>query len=568
MEKRVLVAVLLSFLVLAAYQAYFAPKTPDAATADASTASTVAPGAPAAGATAGSPASPSAPNATGAAKTAPAAPATPLIGDTAARDVVVDTDSVLAVFSTEGAVLKSWKLKNYPAEPGTAKDKDHPEPLDLVPADVPGDRPFTLTTADPTAAAILTHALYRPSVDHLSLGSAPGTLTFEYQDQSGLGARKTFHFQPDGKPYNLGLDASVDVSGKAQPITISWGPALGLGYMPDGSRESQPAAGIFLRNDKVERPAAKTFAETPQYTDTFHYVGVSDHYFLSVIFPGQRQVKVQYAPITVPVPNDTTKKNVRTFVSYSLSMQESAAITVFFGPKDFSILKAVDPQLARAIDFGFFDWLVKPLLQALKWVNGFVHNWGWSIVVLTILMNLAIFPLRHRSMVSMKKMQALQPKVKAIQDRYAKYKITDPERQKANQEVMELYKTKGVNPASGCVPMLLTMPLLFAFYALLGSAIELRGAPFMFWIHDLSLRDPFYILPIIMAASMFWQQRMMPTAGADPMQQKMFMFMPLIFLFSFLWSPSGLAVYWFTSNLMAIGQQYVTNRMIASGTVK
>jgi YidC/Oxa1 family membrane protein insertase len=133
---------------------------------------------------------------------------------------------------------------------------------------------------------------------------------------------------------------------------------------------------------------------------------------------------------------------------------------------------------------------------------------------------------------------------------------------------MALYKTKGVNPASGCLPMLLTFPLLYAFYALLGSSIELRGAPFIFWIHDLSLKDPFYVLPIVMAISMFWQQRMMPPAGGDPLQQKMFMFMPLIFLFTFLWSPSGLAVYWFTSNIMAIGQQYVTNRMIASGTVK
>jgi YidC/Oxa1 family membrane protein insertase len=555
MEKRVLIAVLLSFLVLAGYQAFFAPKPP--ANTDAqTTAATAAPGTP------GAPAP-----AKGAAMT-PVAPAAPVVGDTVARDIVVETDNVLAVFSTEGGVLKSWKLKNYAAEPGSEKNKEHPEPLDLVPSDVPGDRPFTLSTTDAAASATLAHALYRPSVDHLSLGSAPGTLTFEYQDQSGLGARKTFHFQPDGKPYNIGLDASIDVSGKAQPVTIAWGPALGLGYMPDGSRESQPAAGIFLRNDKVERPSAKTLGETPDYTDTFRYAGVSDHYFLSVIYPGQRQVKMHYAPITVPVPNDTTKKNVRTFVAYSLSMPESAAATVYFGPKDFGILKAADPQLALAIDFGFFDWLVKPLLQALKWVNGYTHNYGWAIVVLTILMNLAIFPLRHRSMVSMKKMQALQPKVKAIQDRYAKYKITDPERQKANQEVMELYKQKGVNPASGCVPMLLTFPLLFAFYALLGSSIELRGAPFMFWIHDLSLRDPYYIFPVVMAASMFWQQRMMPTAGADPVQQKMFMFMPLIFLFSFLWSPSGLAVYWFTSNLMAIGQQYVTNRMIASGTVK
>jgi YidC/Oxa1 family membrane protein insertase len=166
-------------------------------------------------------------------------------------------------------------------------------------------------------------------------------------------------------------------------------------------------------------------------------------------------------------------------------------------------------------------------------------------------------------MVSMKKMQSVQPEVKAIQDRYAKYKVTDPERQKMNTEMMALYKQKGVNPASGCVPMLLTMPVLFAFYAMLSAAIELRGAPFAGWITDLSVHDPFYITPVLMGASMLWQQRMMPTT-ADPIQQKMFLLMPVIFTVSFLWAPAGLVVYWFSSNLLAIGQQYLTNRMIAA----
>ena len=568
MEKRVFIAVLLSFLILAAYQTYFAPSptktngpagtTPAVTTPEAGGAATPS---TAAAASAGSnPAAPRPPIA----PVAPAAAET-VIGDTAPHDIVVETDDVIAVFSTEGAVLKSWKLKHYLASPDS---KGSSPLLDLVPTDVPGDKPFALKSDDPAVAGVLTHALYRPSVDHLSLGSSSGTLNFEYQDKSGLGVRKTFHFRPDGKAYVIGIDATVDKAGKTQPVTVAWGPALGLGYVPDGSREAQPAAGVILRNDKVERPSAKTLTSTPNYDDTFLYAGVADHYFLSVVFPGNHPVKLNYQPLTLPVPGDTTGKTQRTFVAYSVSVPESASLSYFFGPKDFDVLHSVDPQLVRAIDFGIFQWLVVPLLQALKWVNTYTHNYGWAIVVLTVLMNLAIFPLRHRSMVSMKKMQSLQPQVKAIQDRYAKYKITDPERQKANQEVMALYKTKGVNPASGCLPMLLTFPLLFAFYALLGSAIELRGAPFMFWIHDLSLKDPFYVLPIVMAGSMFWQQRMMPTAGGDPIQQKMFMFMPLIFLFSFLWSPSGLAVYWFTSNIMAIGQQYVTNRMIAAGTVK
>jgi YidC/Oxa1 family membrane protein insertase len=164
-------------------------------------------------------------------------------------------------------------------------------------------------------------------------------------------------------------------------------------------------------------------------------------------------------------------------------------------------------------------------------------------------------------MVSMRKMQALQPEIKAIQERYAKYKVTDPERQKMNQEMMGLYKQKGVNPVSGCIPMLLTMPVLFAFYAMLSAAIELRGAHFFGWINDLSAHDPLYITPVLMGASMFWQQKLTPM-NADPIQQKLFLMMPIIFTVSFLWAPAGLVVYWFSSNLLAIGQQYFTNRMI------
>ena len=207
-----------------------------------------------------------------------------------------------------------------------------------------------------------------------------------------------------------------------------------------------------------------------------------------------------------------------------------------------------------------FAFLVVPLLQALKWVNSFIGNFGWSIIALTILINVVLFPLRHKSMVSMRKMQKLQPKVKQIQERYAKYKVTDPERQKMNQEMMALYKEHGVNPASGCVPMLLTLPILFAFYSLLAMSIELRHAPFVGYITDLARPDAFYITPILMGLSMFWQQRMMPST-ADPVQQKMFLFMPIIFTFSFLWAPSGLVLYWLSSNLLAIGQQYLTNRL-------
>ena len=237
-------------------------------------------------------------------------------------------------------------------------------------------------------------------------------------------------------------------------------------------------------------------------------------------------------------------------------------VKFYVGPKDFDVLQAVDGRLVRVINFGIFDFLAVPLLRALKWIHGYVSNYGWSIIILTLLINVVMFPLRHKSMVSMRKMQEIQPQVKAIQDRYKDLKATDPAKQKMNGEMMSLYKEKGVNPVSGCIPMLLTMPVLFAFYSLLSQAIEIRGEPFIWWITDLSAHDKFYVTPILMGASQFWQQRLSPPAGGDPVQQKMMMMMPLVFTFMFLWMPSGLTVYWFFSNLLAIGQQYLTNRLV------
>ena len=235
-----------------------------------------------------------------------------------------------------------------------------------------------------------------------------------------------------------------------------------------------------MRGGKVERLTAADIQPQPRYEGEFRFAGVEDQFFVTAAVPSGEQARVDYRAIDLPVAGNTAGLT-RSFIAYAVTTDRGAtpsrAVTIpfFIGPKDIDVLSAVDSRLDNAIDFGMFHWLVRPLLRALKWINRFVHNYGWSIVVLTILINLAIFPLRHRSMVSMRKMQALQPEVKAIQDRYAKYKLTDPERQKMNTEMMALYKQKGVNPASGCLPMLLTMPILFAFYAMLSVAIELRG---------------------------------------------------------------------------------------------
>jgi YidC/Oxa1 family membrane protein insertase len=551
MEKRVFLAILLSFGILAVFQTYVIPPPSPApapvaptpvTTPQASQPALTPPGTPEAGTTTPLPAT--------------------VVGDASARDIVVETDNLRAVFTTEGAALKSWRLKRYYDARG--------EPLELVPEGLPEayPRPFTLASDQDAVSAILRKAKFRPSAQGpLSLGSAPGTLSFEYQDASGLAARKSFHFQPDGRPYVLNVDASVDMEGVARPVTIRMGPSLGLGYSTGGyMTATYPPGAVYHKDGDVERPGASTLLEQAVYDGNLRFAGVGDHYFLSAAVPGTRSVKVEFQPVvlsTLEADAKATGVAQRTFVSYSVTTSGAMNMPFFLGPKDFDILKAVDSQLVRAIDFGIFAWLVVPLLQTLKWINGYVGNFGWSIIILTILLNVIMFPLRHRSMVSMKKMQEIQPEVKAIQKRYEKYKLTDPERQKMNSETMALYKQKGVNPASGCVPMLLTMPVLFGFYAMLSVAIELRGAPFFGWIRDLATMDPLFITPVLMGASMFVQQKMTPTT-ADPAQQKIFMFMPIIFTIMFLWAPAGLVIYWLMSNIMTIGQQYLTNHLISA----
>ena len=561
MEVRVFLAIFLCFLILVVFQDQFAPPKPTPTPTPAAAASPST--SPVPGGATSTP-TPGAPPATGV--TPATSTATAIVPNAAARSIVVETDAYTATFSTQGAVLVSYRLKHYPDATG--------KPLELIPPDLPVGtfpKPFTLITDDEKESATLASALYETNAEALSLGSGPGTLTFTYRDDAGLSVRKAFYFRPNNQEYLINVEAAVDAASKARPVTIAFGPGLGIGYAAANGQSYTPARALQFVNGSVERLAADAVQKQARYEGPMRYAGVEDHYFVAAALPNDAPTRADYSPVTVPVAG-ATDGATRSFISFSVrpnpgaAPSQSVAMPFFIGPKDFDKLRAADAQLVRAIDFGMFAVIVVPLLQALKWVNSFLGNYGWSIVVLTVLINILIFPLRHRSMVSMKKMQAIQPEVKAIQDRYAKYKVTDPERQKMNSEMLALYKTKGVSPASGCVPMLLTMPILLAFYSLLSQAIELRGAPFFGWIHDLASKDPTYIWPILMGVTMFIQQKMMPTT-ADPMQQKIFMLMPVIFTVMFLTMPSGLVIYWMVSNVLTIGQQYLTNR-ITGGPVK
>jgi YidC/Oxa1 family membrane protein insertase len=560
MEKRVLLAIFLAFLVLYVWQSVFVKPVPKPGAAGTTAAAGAAGGRGSAGASAQP--TPTDGTANGAAAGAkPSTPATPaasaLVGDTAERDVRVETSDVIAVFTNRGARLKSWRLKHYL--------NAEREPQELVEHELSTQPlPFTLKTASETVTGTLNNALYTVSgAPPAAAAAAPVDLRFEYRDSAGVHAVKQFHLDPAS--YMVTFRATVSDGDRALSPAIVWGP--GMGDVGEISRYTIKAEGLLYdENGKVLRLAAKDIGKQPLYEGNFKYAGVDDNYFMTAALrPGP--AKILYQPVAIPPPANS-KDAPRELMSYSIEPKPDTAVTFFIGPKDFDVLSAIDTDVARAINFGMFTVIVVPLLRSLKWVNGFVGNYGWAIIILTVIINVIMFPLRHKSMVSMRKMQEIQPQVKAIQDRYSKLKATDPAKQKMNTELMALYKEKGVNPASGCVPMILTFPFIFAFYALLSTAIELRGAPFIGWIHDLSAHDPYFVTPILMGISQIWQQRLAPATGMDPAQQKMMLVMPVFFTFLFLWYPSGVALYWLVNNIWAIGQQYMTNYLIGPPNVR
>ncbi|MBI4477535.1 MAG: membrane protein insertase YidC [Acidobacteria bacterium] len=486
-------------------------------------------------------------------------PARDITPDAPARDITIDTKVVEAVLSTRGAHLRHWRLKKYSDNAG--------QRVDLVPQNLPAGaaRPFMLRVEDQAVSERLNTAGFErsgPGRDRIDATRAPTTVTFDFADASGLRARKTFVFTPES--YVIQFSADVRLDDRQLNPAVVWGP--GLGDTTVVNRYLQAAEGIVHRAGRVERLDTGDLAQQPAQEGPFRYGGVDDHYFLAAIVGPQVPARLEYEAVTPAAPSGET---AATLVGYTARFaQPPSAAQFFFGPKDFDVLQAADTELVRVINFGIFSWLAVPLLKALKWIDQYVGNYGWSIIILTVLINVAMFPLRHKSVVSMRRMQELQPEVKAIQDRYAKLKSTDPETQKMRVELMNLYRERGVNPASGCIPMVLTMPVLFAFYALLSQAIEIRGAPFVWWIKDLSVGDPLYIWPIFMGVTMLVQQRMTPATGTDPMQQKMMMMMPIMFTVMGLWMPSGLVIYWSASNVLAIAQQVATNRLIGPTKVK
>jgi len=548
MERRLLLVFALTFLVIILFQPLLKKYLPQSA----------APPAPSQ-----TPAQSSTPSARPAAAIGSEVPGPAVGGGKQAAseaETVVENDLYRITFTNRGAQVKSWILKKY--------DDEHGKPLELVSnAAEKYGYPLSLWTYDETQRNKLNSALYVASGSGNL--SAPAQVTFDYADQD-LAVRKTFSFD---HTYLVHVETSVLQKGSRVATFLLW-PA---GFGDQQSPASYAASRIEHQyNDKTERLDIKKVSGGATVLGPFNWVGVVDQYFAAVFLLDDPQ---SAAAVTLrnaidvpkdwrnPKPQETVKAEVLGVGVGNLS--GPVAERLYVGPKSLGVLESVPvptvvgaPQDLRAlVNFGFFGVIARPLFLWLKWTfEKVVHNWGWAIAIQTLIINLALLPLRIASMKSALKMQKVAPQIKAIQEKYKKYSMRDPRKQEMNQEVSALYKTEGVNPVGGCLPMIIQMPFLFAYYSMLGAALDLRHAPWL-WIRDLSSPDPWHLLPIGIIITMLLTQRMTPQPGMDPAQQKMMTFMMPLMLGVISWSlAAGLCLYWSEGNLIAIAQQAIMNR--------
>jgi YidC/Oxa1 family membrane protein insertase len=351
------------------------------------------------------------------------------------------------------------------------------------------------------------------------------------------------------------FDVKVEVAGPPYQLSVGTG-LRNPGEKEQSSRYIQPVQAVVATGGKLAQTRPEKLAKPTSWpVDERGFAGLEDNYFLAVFLPRQRATAE-----AVPVPSKDAAGKPATTVAAGISGNGQVDARAYFGPKEIELLERVGAGLERTVDFGWYSIVARPLLWLLKRVYAWVGNYGVAILLVTLLIRILLFPLMHKSYASMKKMQKLAPKMNAIRDKYKKSKTDAAQRQKMNEELMKLYQAEGYNPMSGCFPILLQLPILVAFYNVLSRTIELRHAPFVFWIKDLSAMDQTYLLLILMIGSMYVQQAMTPST-ADPTQKKIFMAMPFIWGFFLKDMPSGLVLYWLFSNLLTILQQVIINRM-------
>jgi YidC/Oxa1 family membrane protein insertase len=491
---------------------------------------------------------------------------------TSETETIIENDLYRITFTNRGAQVKSWILKKF--------DNDAQNgPLDLVnpTAAEKYGYPLSLWTYDENLRSKLSSSLYVSS--HEGTLTSPTAVSFEYADQD-IVVRKTFSFD---HTYVVSVQSSVTYQGGAVAALPAWPAGFG-----DQTTPAFYAVGTIdyqFNKDIARLPIRCGFHPISKCTDIsggktvsgpFHWAGPTDQYFAAVFIPDDATAAAMVTlrnamPIARDAGKADSKETVVDVVGAAVGNPHGPTTErVFVGPKELEVLQKVpvpgvagaDNDLNGLVDFGFFGIIAKPLFLWLKWTyRHMVPNWGWAIVLQTIIISLALMPLKVTQMKSMLKMQRVAPQIKSIQEKYKKYSLRDPRKAAMNEEISALYKKEGVNPAGGCLPMLIQLPFLWAFYKMLSITLDLRHAHWL-WVHDLSAAESFpYILPILMVLSSVVTQRMTPQAGMDPSQQKMMtVMMPLMMGFIFFRLPAGLNLYYSVVNLIGIAQQAVMNR--------
>jgi len=510
MEKRAIIAVVLSLVVLIGYQYLFVkpPEKKPAVPVEQPPASLgekpSLPGQPAAG-------------------SKPSTIDIPSKIEGPERSISVDTPLYSARVLSKGAVVSKWTLKNYKEADGSPVELLRGEP-DILPLETGSNTEFSKRNMDCTISG----------GDLLISEREPkGTAVFTCS-VGNLRFRRTMTFHAD--TYRVDITDETESSG-------SYWVTLGENFGITGEKTLRAHEGPVVLDgvDREEYKAAKLKDQAKSlFPKDLKWIADEESYFFAALVPGFQAEEVKI----------WEKRGIGLI---ALKMNPGTNKYVLYaGPKSIDTLKKENLDLEHIVDFGFFSVIARPIFWLLKYINGFIGNYGWSIIILTILLRVPFIPLLNKSQRSMKKLQQLQPKMAELKEKYKK------DQQRMQKEMMELYRKYKVNPMGGCLPMLLQIPFFFALYKVLLVAVELRGAPFMLWIHDLSAKDPYYVLPIVMGLTMLLQQKMTPTS-ADPKQAKIMMFMPIVFTFMFLNFSSGLVLYWLMSNVLSIVQQFFVN---------
>jgi len=473
----------------------------------------------------------------------PAAAAVP--ADYTEKILTVEGDLYRATFTTSGGRLSGFALKRYRQQ----ADPDSPPVVLHAAGDQTG---LSLVTRGGESIQLPSDAPFRllEPTDRIELdGSGQKQVTFRYVDAaSGLTVDKIFTFRGDS--YLIDLEVRISNPGRQR---LQGTLTLGLVHPWDDAQHSSRYGFVgpaTLVGEKLKTDSVKSLKKESKAYGKPVWSGFETKYFLTACVPLEKAAD----KVVLFFRNNSVVNN---FVSPYLQISPGQSIALdyrlYFGPLDFEILKAAGNQLDKAIDLGFFTPIAAPLRVVLHFFHGFTGNWGLAIILLTVIIKLIFWPLTHKSYKSMREMQKIQPEMQKIREKYRH------DRERMNKEMMALYKEKRVNPMGGCLPMLVQIPVFFALYKVLMVDIALRHAPFIFWLNDLSAKDPYYITPIIMGVTMFIQQKMTPSS-MDPTQAKVFMAMPIVFTFLFLNFPSGLVIYWLVNNILTIGQQYMIRR--------